>query len=190
MWSIYATSGFARHLYYLTPAQITNALEINTISRSLCMFSIAIGKISVAFLIERIAGPANWRKWLLRGISISIFISAVITFTLFYAQCRPVSAVWDKGMIKDGTGSCWNPIPVNTWDLVIASRSTFFTCKTDAKLQFSRLLGVLRFCSGLDPSRHGMETSIGPAEEVAVITPPRHGSLVSVSPSYDHDMAK
>lgn len=86
------------------------------------MFSIAIGKISVAFLIERIAGPSDWRKWLLRGISISIFISATITFVLFYAQCQPARALWDKGMIKEGTGSCWNPIPVNTWDLVIASK--------------------------------------------------------------------
>ena len=154
------------------------------------MFSIAIGKISVAFLIERIAGPANWRKWLLRGISISIFISAVITFTLFYAQCQPVSAVWDKGTIKDGTGSCWNPIPVNTWDLVIASRSTLIACKIDADLQFLRLLGVLGFRSGLDSSRHRMETSIGPAEEVAVISPPRYGSLVGDLSSHKNDMAK
>ncbi|CAD6588649.1 MAG: hypothetical protein ASARMPREDX12_003397 [Alectoria sarmentosa] len=125
MWSIYAASGYARHLYYLNPAQISNALELNTISRSLCMFSIAIGKISVAFLIERIAGPSDWRKWLLRGISISIFVSAVITFTLFYAQCQPTRALWDKDLIKEGTGNCWNPIPVNTWDLVIASYWAF-----------------------------------------------------------------
>ena len=90
------------------------------------MFSIAIGKISVALLIERIAGPSDRRKWLLRGISISVFISAIITFTLFYAQCQPAKALWDKGMIKKGTGSCWNPIPVNTWNLVIASRSITF----------------------------------------------------------------
>ena len=126
IWSVYATSGYARHLYYLTPAQISNALELNTISRSLCMLSIAIGKISVALLIERIAGPSDRRKWLLRGISISVFISAVITFTLFYAQCQPARAIWDKSMIKAGTGSCWNPIPVNTWNLIIASKSTVF----------------------------------------------------------------
>lgn len=121
MWSVYAGRGYARHLYYLTPDQLSGALELNTISRSMCMLSIAIGKVSVAFLIERIAPPGNWRKWMLRGISISIMISAVITFTLFYAQCQPARALWDKGMIKEGTGSCWKPIPVNTWDLVIAS---------------------------------------------------------------------
>ena len=89
------------------------------------MLSIAIGKISVAFLIERIAGPSDWRKWLLRCISISVFVSAIITFALFYAQCHPAKALWDKTLIKNGTGSCWNPIPVNTWDLVIASRLIF-----------------------------------------------------------------
>ena len=130
MWTIYAASGYARHLYYLTPAELSHALELNTISRSLCMLSIAIGKISVAFLIERIAGSSDRRRWLLRGISISIFVSAVITFALFYAQCQPVRAIWDKSMIKKGTGRCWDPIPVNTWNLVIASRLIAFRKRT------------------------------------------------------------
>lgn len=152
MWSIYAASGYARHLYYLTPAQISNALELNTISRSLCMFSIAIGKISVAFLIERIAGPSDWRKRLLRGISISVFVSAVITFTLFYAQCQPTRALWDKDMIKEGTGSCWNPIPVNTWDLVIASKLFGSACERLMLISdHLRLLGVFGFRSRFYP---------------------------------------
>ncbi len=99
------------------------------------MFSIAVGKISVAFLIERFAGPSNWRKWLLRGISISIFISAVITLTSFYAQCQPAHAVWDKYLLKEGKAHCWNPIPVNNWNLVIASKPNqtyiFEDCGTD-----------------------------------------------------------
>jgi len=122
MWSVYAGKGYARHSYYLTPTQLSNAVELNTISRSLCIFSIAVGKISVAFLIERLAGPSNWRKWLLRIMSITVFISAIITIMLFYVQCQPARALWNKGMLKAGTAKCWNPIPVNTWDLVIASK--------------------------------------------------------------------
>ena len=147
---MYAASGYARHLHYLTPSQLTNALELNTISRSLCMFSIAIGKISVAFLIERIAGPSKWRKWLLRGISISVFVSAVITLTLFYAQCQPARAVWDKGMVKEGTAHCWDPIPVNTWNLVIASKSVDVCERSTLTSNSSRLLGF----SGLRPCSH------------------------------------
>lgn len=184
IWSVYAASGYARHLYYLTPAQLSNALELNTISRSLCMFSIAIGKISVAFLIERIAGPKDWRKWLLRGISISVFVSAVVTFTLFYAQCQPARALWDKGMIKAGTGSCWNPIPVNTWDLVIASKLFAFAYEHSNLISnHSRLLGILGFCSRFYPGRHCVEAAVERAEEVAVDPSSRYGSLVSDQPS-------
>ena len=128
MWSVYAGRGYARHIEYLSPTQLSDALELNTISRSLCIFSIAVGKISVALLIERLAGPSKIRKWMLRSISISVFVSAIITILLFYVQCQPARALWDKGMIKDGTGSCWNPIPVNTWDLVIASKPLARSC--------------------------------------------------------------
>ena len=150
MWSVYAASGYAKHVFYLTPSQVIKALELNTISRSLCMFSIAMGKISVAFLIERIAGPSDWRKWLLRGISISVVVSAVITLTLFYAQCQPARAAWDKGMIKEGTGHCWDPIPVNTWNLVIASKSVDVRTRSMLTSDSSRLLGF----SGLRPCSH------------------------------------
>ena len=125
MWSIYGNRGYARHMYYLTPPEIVGAFKLNTVSRSLCVPSIALGKISVAFLIERIAPPGNWRKWLLRSISISIAVTGFITFILFYAQCRPVAAVWDKGLVAKGLGSCWDPQAVNTWNMVISSMFFF-----------------------------------------------------------------
>ena len=180
MWSVYAASGYARHLYYLNPAQISKALELNTISRSLCMFSIAIGKISVAFLIERIAGPTDWRKWLLRGISITVFVSAVITFTFFYAQCQPARAIWDKSLIKEGTGSCWNPIPVNTWNLVIASKLLDFICRRSMLTSvLSRLLGISGFCTCFHPGRYRLEAPVEHTKKATLNPTSRYGSLVS-----------
>lgn len=149
------------------------------------MFSIAVGKISVALLIERIAAPSDRRKWLLRGISISVFVSAVITFTLFYAQCQPVRAIWDKSMIKDGTGSCWNPIPVNTWNLVIASKLAAFA-RRNLMLIFnhSRLLGILGFCPRFDPRGYRLEAAIEHAEKISIDASFGYGGLVSYLPSY------
>ena len=143
IWTIYAERGYARHIYYLTPQELPDVLKLNTISRSLCMFSIAIAKIGVAFLIERFAGPMRWRKWLLRFISITTFVTAVITLTLFYAQCSPVQAVWNKSMLAKGTGSCLNLKPINTWNVVIASRLPSIKGH-DARLTtfHYRLLGV------------------------------------------------
>lgn len=145
------------------------------------MFSIAIGKISVAFLIERLAGPRDWRKWLLRGISITVFVSAVITFTLFYAQCQPVEAIWDKSMIKNGTGSCWDPIHVNTWNLVIASESIGIACGDSVlTLYHPRLLGISGFRSCPHSGRHRVETPIEHAEKAATDPSSGYGSLVSI----------
>ncbi|KAI4096190.1 MAG: hypothetical protein LQ339_007037 [Xanthoria mediterranea] len=125
IWTVYAGKGYARHMYYLNRLQLSHAEELNAISRSLCVVGIGIGKISVAFLIERFAGPSKWRRWLLRSISISIAVSAIITVTLFYVQCQPVRAVWDKSLVKAGKAKCWDPIPVNTWNQVIASYWAF-----------------------------------------------------------------
>ncbi|CAF9938565.1 MAG: hypothetical protein HETSPECPRED_001111 [Heterodermia speciosa] len=125
MWSVYAGRGYARHLYYIPTNQIPDIIKLNTISRAMCMFSISVGKISVALLIERIAGPSRWRKWLLRSISVSVFITAVITLTLFFAQCSPARAVWDKALVKEGKAECWNPLPINTWNLTVASYWAF-----------------------------------------------------------------
>lgn len=89
------------------------------------MMNIAVAKISVAFLIERLSGPTRWRRWLLRGISVSIMCSAIITFLLFYLPCDPVSANWDKTLIKEGKGKCWNLKAVNTWDVIVGSMYQF-----------------------------------------------------------------
>ncbi|KAL9032461.1 MAG: hypothetical protein Q9180_006486, partial [Flavoplaca navasiana] len=114
MWTVYAGKGYARHMFYLKPPQLSHAGELNAISRSLCVLGIGIGKVSVAFLIERFAGPSKWRKYLLRSISVTIIVSALLTVILFYAQCRPVQALWDKSLLKAGKARCWDPVPLAT----------------------------------------------------------------------------
>ena len=145
IWSLYADKRYARHLFYVSPTQLADALKLNIISRCCCIISIAMAKISVAFLIERVICPPgtarptsqidpkkaklrgiDWRRATLRGISGSVALSATITIILFYVQCDPPSALWDHHLSPPtGSAKCWNPIPVNTWDLVIASYWAF-----------------------------------------------------------------
>ncbi|KAL8966707.1 MAG: hypothetical protein Q9197_005835 [Variospora fuerteventurae] len=87
--------------------------------------AIATGKISVALLIQRIQGPSKWRLWFLRFCSVSVFITGLFAVIFLFAQCQPARALWTPSMIKDGTGHCWNPIPVNNYDIVIAGYFTF-----------------------------------------------------------------
>ncbi|KAL8638985.1 MAG: hypothetical protein Q9228_003912 [Teloschistes exilis] len=104
MWSVYAGRGYARHEHYLRPVQRSDAGRLSVISRSCCIMAIATGKISVAFLIQRIQGPNKWRTWLLRFISISVFITALFAVIFLFAQCQPARALWTPSMIKNGTG--------------------------------------------------------------------------------------
>lgn len=120
MWSVYAGRGYARHEYYLRPEQRSDAGKLSVISRSCCIMAIATGKISVAFLIQRIQGPSKWRTWLLRFCSVTVFITALFAVIFLFAQCQPARALWTPSMIKAGTGHCWDPVPVNNYDIVIA----------------------------------------------------------------------
>ncbi|KAL8693236.1 MAG: hypothetical protein Q9218_001909 [Villophora microphyllina] len=120
MWSVYAGRGYARHDRYLRPEQKSDAGRLSVISRACCIMAIATGKISVAFLIQRIQGPSKWRTWVLRFISISVFLTALFAAIFLFAQCQPARALWTPSMIKNGTGHCWNPIPVNNYDIAIA----------------------------------------------------------------------
>ncbi|KAL8929310.1 MAG: hypothetical protein Q9208_001393 [Pyrenodesmia sp. 3 TL-2023] len=125
MWSVYAGRGYARHAYYLRPEQFSDAGKLSVISRSLVILAIASGKISVAFLIQRIQGPSKWRLWVLRFISISVFITALPAVIVLYARCQPARALWTPSMIKDGTGHCGNPIPPNNYAIVVAGYFAF-----------------------------------------------------------------
>ncbi|KAL8970838.1 MAG: hypothetical protein Q9183_001337 [Haloplaca sp. 2 TL-2023] len=87
--------------------------------------AIATGKISVAFLIQRIQGPSKWRTRFLYFCSVSVFITGLLSVVLLFAQCQPARAAWTPSMIKDGTGHCWNPIPVNNYHISIAGYFAF-----------------------------------------------------------------
>ncbi|KAL8959444.1 MAG: hypothetical protein Q9193_003697, partial [Seirophora villosa] len=125
MWTVYARRAYARHDYYLRPEQKSDAGRLSVISRSCCIMAIATGKISVAFLIQRIQGPSKWRLWFLRFCSVSVFITGLFAVIFLFAQCQPARALWTPSMIKNGTGHCWDPIPVNNYDIVIAGYFTF-----------------------------------------------------------------
>ncbi|KAI4245225.1 MAG: hypothetical protein L6R40_002582 [Gallowayella cf. fulva] len=103
----------------------SDAIKVSVVSRACCIMAIATGKISVAFLIQRIQGSSKWRTWFLRFCSISVFLTALFAVIFLFAQCQPAYALWTPSMIEDGTGHCWDPIPVNNYDIVIAGYFAF-----------------------------------------------------------------
>ena len=82
-------------------------------------------------------------------------------------------------MIKGGTGRCWDPIPVNTWNLIIASKSVVICKRSMLILNSPRLLGFPRFRPCSHSGRHRVEAPIDHAEKVAVDPSTRYGRVVS-----------
>ncbi|KAL8648162.1 MAG: hypothetical protein Q9226_006111 [Calogaya cf. arnoldii] len=98
-----------------------DAAKLGLFSRACCVPAIASGKISVAFLIQRLQGASKWRTRFLHFCSISVGLLALFVVIFLFAQCQPVQTLWTPSMIKDGTGHCWDPIPNNNFDIAVAS---------------------------------------------------------------------
>ena len=103
IWTVYAHNGGCRHVYYLSKAAQELALKTNWISQPFCVLAIALGKVSVVFLILRLGSRDRLRRWLLYFAAISISILFGVQCIIIFAQCRPPRALWTFEIV----GKCW-----------------------------------------------------------------------------------
>ena len=131
LWTIYATIGGGRHIFYLTTDQWYSLTKINWISQPFCVMAIASGKVSVAYLILRLQAPCKWRTGLLYFIAVSSVVFGVVDCIITFAQCSPTYALWTANV----TGSCWSTNVLTDCALAL-SGNVFFQ-----SLTLRRLLG-------------------------------------------------
>ena len=102
------SAGIGRHSYDLSSQEISQAIRLNSIAFVPGMLSLAIPKLGVACLLERLLSPKHGQKWrrpVLFTLSISCVVIAVLCSIMFWAQCRPAAGLWNIFLEKD----CWNP---------------------------------------------------------------------------------
>ena len=114
--TLYAAKGGARHIVYLSPAQLEETTKLNRVSQTFCIMAIAMGKVSVAILMGRLMSPNRWRRWVLYFLAISTFIAACIVIIFIFAQCSPPKTLWIPT-----AGKCWNPEITNHLDVALSS---------------------------------------------------------------------
>lgn len=117
--TIYAHAGGGRHAFYLSQTTREFALKLNWISQSPGILAIAMGKISVAFLILRIVPQDRLRRWLLYIGAGTIAILLGCQCIMIYAQCRPPRALW----MFNVDGKCWPPEVIADIGMVLAGYS-------------------------------------------------------------------
>ncbi len=102
------SAGIGRHPYYLSSQETSQAIRLNSIAFVPGMLSLAIPKLAVACLLERLLSPKHGQKWrrpVLFTLSISCVVIAVLCSIMFWAQCRPAAGLWNL-LLKE---RCWNP---------------------------------------------------------------------------------
>ena len=98
-------AGNGRHPYYLTEAQLSKSIELNTIAIVPGLMAYSVPKVSVACLLMRLLNPGKYQRWFLYTISIGIIPISMIDAIMLFVQCSPVRGLWDSNV----TPICWSP---------------------------------------------------------------------------------
>lgn len=108
--------GGARHIYYLTPSQLSNAVKFNWMAQAFGITIVGTGKISTALLMLKIMGPSLWRKWFLYISVVLTLIFTILAALFAFVQCDPPRALWEK---VPGA-KCWDPKINTDWSIFTA----------------------------------------------------------------------
>jgi hypothetical protein len=88
--------GIGRHVYYLTPTQLTKTLYYSAIMQPITIIAYCLPKLAVVVLITRLAGPSVWKRgvYFLYGVIAVLFITSALCFIYLFAQCDPPNHFW------------------------------------------------------------------------------------------------
>lgn len=94
--TVYAGKGGCRHIFYLTPPQVIEAVKLNFVAQAFGITSPTLGKLSVGFMMLRIIGPHTfYRKWFIYITMGAYGLWSSLTLIFTYTQCTPTSALWN-----------------------------------------------------------------------------------------------
>ena len=96
-------SGFGRHLFYLSRAQVESVLKWSWLTQFFLFLTICLTKIAISLFILRIK-HTGWLKWALYALIAGLVATTVPCLVILLAQCQPLHAFWNRT-----AGTCWNP---------------------------------------------------------------------------------
>ncbi|KLU91676.1 hypothetical protein MAPG_10194 [Magnaporthiopsis poae ATCC 64411] len=100
--------GAGRHVRALTQQQLHDAIFFVMTGFVPSLLSFAFPKLAIVALLTRLMNPSRIHKRFLWALAGSCFLVLCTNIFVEFAQCNPVSALWDKS-IKKADKSCWDP---------------------------------------------------------------------------------
>jgi hypothetical protein len=68
---------------------------------------------------------AYWRKRIIIFAIGSATVITVINIVLTFAQCSPVEALWNPGLVAEGKAQCWSPSIQTNFAIFLSSTSCY-----------------------------------------------------------------
>lgn len=101
--------GTGRHAVYLSSSDITNSVKIIWLTVPFSTMSACFGKISIALLLMRIMDRKKSTRHFLWFLIIALFIVNLLLTIITFAQCTPVTFLWDRtNPDVSYHGTCWD----------------------------------------------------------------------------------
>ncbi|KAL8404637.1 hypothetical protein RB594_009480 [Gaeumannomyces avenae] len=95
--------GAGRHMEYIPPADLPDALHINFASQPMSLITLGIVKLSVGTFLLRVSPSRFYTRfiWTLLGVTVALTVAGTLQIML---HCRPLEFVWNKAL--PGGGQC------------------------------------------------------------------------------------
>jgi len=96
--------GLGRHTVYMGTARTIKARYFGFLAQPICVWSICLAKVSIAWTALRTRRDREWR-WVFCWIIFVQVVCTIATNVIQVVQCQPISALWDD----DVAAQCWPP---------------------------------------------------------------------------------
>jgi len=96
--------GIGRHIYYIPPLDVMEAVKMNTIAQPLNVWALFFVKCSIVFFLLRLK-PGKRYVVVLYCTLVLLVLITIATFVVTMAQCQPLAKEWNPTL----DGFCWSP---------------------------------------------------------------------------------
>ncbi|KAH7309199.1 integral membrane protein [Stachybotrys elegans] len=101
--------GVGRHTMHLGENQRANAVYMIWLSVPFSPGSAAFGKVSIALLLIRLMNRNKVYEAFLWVLIFLLFAITLVLVIITFAQCTPVTFLWDRVRVPPPSGNCWDP---------------------------------------------------------------------------------
>ncbi|MCJ1446719.1 MAG: hypothetical protein MMC23_007225 [Stictis urceolatum] len=111
--------GIGKHLLDIDPAHVVDALRLVYVGEFIIIIGCSLSKTSFAITLLRTV-TQTWQKVLVWWIIVSMNTLMFLCAILYFAQCTPVSRLWDFSITEY---SCWKPDVMTKFAMVAGGYS-------------------------------------------------------------------